>query len=67
MKTQIKLKQLVSDIGQARAASFIGVTQGAISQMIINNRDIKIELDGDDFIRAFEIKPVGESLKRAAQ
>jgi len=40
----------------------MGVTQGAVHQMILKKRDLYIVLnDAGLFLRAFEVKPVGTS------
>ena len=61
---KITLKDFVSKHGQKSAGQLIGVTQGAVGQMLQNRREIYI-IENADRLEAWEWKPIGNAqLKR---
>lgn len=64
---EIPLSKFVQSHGQTATAKKLGVTQGAVMQMLRSKRDITI-VESHDGLSAYEIKPVGntqrESLNR---
>lgn len=57
----ITLKEYLKENSQTKAAVLIGCTQGAIHQMVLNDRDIRLEFTkGGKFKRAYEVKHVGK-------
>ena len=55
------LKDFVAKHGQKGAGQLIGVTQGAVGQMLQNKRDIYIMERGDGQIETWERKPIGHT------
>ena len=62
MKT-VRLDEYTKGLKQDEAAKRLGVSQGALSQMLSSDREIFVELINDEISRAFEIKPVGQKRK----
>ena len=63
--TEAKLKDWLSEPGmtQELAAKAMGITQGAITQMLKAKRDIRIVLEeSSKFVRAYEVKKVGNKV-----
>ena len=60
MSTEMTLREFVEEHSQERVAAMMGVTQGAVSQMLRSERDIRVAEDGEQGYRFFEIKPVGK-------
>ena len=58
MKT-ISLQQFVENKTQSEAAQAIGVTPGAIGQMLRSERRIELTINDDGSVQAYEIKPIG--------
>lgn len=57
---KITLKDFVAEHGQRGAGQLIGVTQGAVGQMLQNRREIYI-VEHADRLEAWEWKPVGNA------
>ena len=57
---QISLQQALNKYTQTVIAQALGLTQGAIPQMVKAGRDIYIRESKDGICCAFEIKPVGK-------
>lgn len=58
--SELTLGDFVNEKGQAKAADAIGVSQGAISKALKNKRDIRVRIDDEGRIDAYEIKPIGK-------
>ena len=56
---EITLQEYIKDHGQTATALRLGLTQGAIWQMIDNDRDITITEKNDGSVSAYERKPIG--------
>ncbi len=67
MSGQISLKEFVAQRNQYAVAKMMGVSQGAVSQMIRANRDIKVEADNktECGFRFYEIRNLGKNTKAA--
>jgi hypothetical protein len=61
MENTVTLQEFVTTHKQRAAAALLGVTQGAVSQMLNSDREIYIEYLSDGTCRAYEQKPVGRS------
>ena len=59
MKNKIRLADFCKDHSQKFAAEILGVTEGAISQMLARKRDIYVYADAEGW-KAYEVKPVGK-------
>ena len=57
--TTITLKKYLEQKTQAEVAAEIGVTQGAIWQMLRDQRQIELTIHEDGSVEAKEVKPVG--------
>lgn len=58
--TETKLSQYLTSATQSEVAALLGVNQSAVSQMVRNERDVRIVLDADGcLVRAYEIKEIG--------
>lgn len=55
------LKDFAKGRTQPQIAELLGITQGAVSQMLNSSRDIRIRDCGDGSYQALEIKPIGRS------
>lgn len=55
------LKDFAKGRTQPQIAELLGITQGAVSQMLNSSRDIRIRECGDGSFQALEIKPVGRA------
>lgn len=64
MNTEISLQEYLIGRSQSAAAKALGVTQGAIWQMLRDKRDIRVRIGPDGAVEAVEVKPIGR--KRAA-
>lgn len=53
------LKDFAKGRTQPQIAELLGITQGAVSQMLKSGRDIRVRDCGDGSFQAVEIKPVG--------
>lgn len=60
---EISLEEYVKGLTQGVAAKRIGVSQGALSQMLSSERKIFVQLMGDEVVDVYEIKPVGPKRK----
>lgn len=60
---EIKLSEYLKNNTQEKLANALGLTQGAISQMLIARRDIRIITDGKGNITAKEVKPIKNQKK----
>jgi len=58
---KITLKDFVSKYGQKSTGQLIGVTQGAVGQMLQNRREIYMVERADGLIEAWEWKPIGNA------
>lgn len=58
---KITLIDYLKEKTQGEAAKDIGVTQGAIAQMVSSARKIELTIYDDGRIEAHEIKPLGRS------
>lgn len=56
---KMTLKEYLKDKTQDEAARAIGVTQGAVAQMVRSTRHIELTINEDGTVQAHEIKPVG--------
>lgn len=59
------LKEFAAGKKQPVIAELLGVTQGAVSQMLNSERDIRVR-KSDDGYQAVEIRPVGSRRKPRA-
>ncbi len=59
------LKEFAAGKKQPEIAELLGVTQGAVSQMLNSERDIRVR-KSDDGYQAVEIRPVGSRRKPRA-
>ncbi|MCY1312042.1 hypothetical protein D9M69_423960 [compost metagenome] len=62
----VPLKEFSVGRKQPQLAALLGVTQGAVSQMLHSNRDIRVRLLPDGTHQAVEIRVVG-SRRRGAR
>lgn len=62
----VSLAAFIKGKSQAEVAEMIGVTQGAVSQMLRSRRDIRIRGNSKDGYEAFEIRVVGARQARQA-
>ncbi|MCD1640118.1 MAG: hypothetical protein FHK79_18190 [Pseudomonas sp.] len=62
----VTLKDFAQGRTQPQIAEILGVTQGAVSQMLNSRRDIRVRDCGDGTYQAVEIRAVGSRKKRAA-
>jgi len=63
----VPLREFAKGKTQPQVAELIGVSQGAVSQMLASERDIRVRSLGGDKVQAVEIRPVGrKGGKRAA-
>lgn len=60
------LKEFAAGKKQPMIAELLGVTQGAVSQMLNSDRDIRVRRCKGGGYQAVEIRPVGAHRKRAA-
>lgn len=60
---EISLEEYVKGLTQGVTAKRIGVSQGALSQMLSSERKIFVQLMGDEVVDVYEIKPVGPKRK----
>lgn len=58
---KISLNEYLKEKTQDEVASEIGVTQGAIWQMVRANRQIELTIHDDGRVEAHEIKPIGRA------
>lgn len=58
MKQMIPIREYLENKSQTELASELGVSQGAIHQMLKSNRDIYVVLEGDGKVRAIEHRPI---------
>jgi hypothetical protein len=56
---EMTLAQYCKEFGQARAARQLDMSQPSIHKMVHGFRDIRIKVQGDAIIEAYEIKRVG--------
>lgn len=57
--TEKTLKQYLESHSQKEIAVLLGVTPGAVSQMVASNRDIRFLLNKDGTTQVYEVKPLG--------
>ena len=60
------LKDFVSQVGQIKAASLLGLTQGGISKAIRTGRDVYVMALPDGEFKAEEVKPFPAHAPKAA-
>jgi predicted transcriptional regulator len=67
MSGHMTLKDFVAKHNQYAVANMMGVSQGAVSQMIRANRDIRVAPDQqmECGYRFYEIRPLGKNIKAA--
>lgn len=67
MSGYTSLKEFVSLHKQENVAVMMGVSQGAVSQMVRAKRDIRVEVDitKASGYRFYEVRPVGKNNKAA--
>lgn len=63
---ELSLKEFLAQGTQKEVAEQLGVTQGAISQMLAAGRDVRIRVDAKGrIVSAHEVKPLGRSSRAA--
>lgn len=63
----VPLREFAKGKKQAELVELLGISQGAISQMLNSTRDIRIRTLPDGKVEALEIRPIGrKSGKNAA-
>lgn len=67
MKNHKTLKEFLSGYSQKSVAEMMGVSQGAVCQMIRSGRDIRVVVDDADVAGAqfYEIRPIGKRVSAA--
>ncbi|TRO21977.1 hypothetical protein EQ826_00180 [Ectopseudomonas mendocina] len=60
----VPLRDFAQGKKQPQIAELLGVTQGAVSQMLHSGRDIRIRDLGNGAYEAIEIRPIGMRRKR---
>lgn len=58
---QVDIKKLVEETSQKHVASLLGVTQGAVWQMLYNKREVVFFFEGENLIKVEERKILVES------
>lgn len=61
----IPLREFAEGKTQPQIAELIGVSQGAVSQMLASSRDIRIRTLPDGKVQAVEIRPVGKRVSQS--
>lgn len=59
MDTEITLQEYLIGRSQKAVADALGVTQGAVWQMLRKKRDIRVRVTASGELQAFELKPIG--------
>lgn len=59
----VPLRDFAAGKTQPEIADLLGVTQGAVSQMINSDRDIRVLQHADGTFHGFEIRPIGRRRK----
>lgn len=62
----IPLREFAKGKTQPQVAALIGVSQGAVSQMLSSDRDIRVRTLSNGRVQAVEIRPVGRRANQAA-
>ncbi|MGK3120471.1 Cro/CI family transcriptional regulator [Pseudomonas corrugata] len=62
----VPLREFAKDRSQLEMAALLGVTQSAVSQMILSSRDIRVIEGADGKLSGVEIRPVGSRRKQMA-
>jgi len=62
----IPLREFAKGKSQIEVAELLGVTQGAISQMMLSGRDIRVVSDSAGKPEGFEIRRIGSRRKQLA-
>lgn len=67
MQSDQTLKEFVKQHSQFTVAAMMGITQGAVSQMIRSERDIRVTPDTESAngYKFYEIRPLGKSSEAA--
>lgn len=67
MQCDQTLKEFVKQHSQFTVAAMMGVTQGAVSQMIRGGRDIRVSSDANspNGYKFYEIRPLGKNTEAA--
>lgn len=60
------LREYVAGKSQVKVAEQLGVTQGAISQMLLSGRDVRVVIDGSGKAEGYELRRVGSRRKQMA-
>ncbi len=60
------LREYVMGKSQVEVAEELGVTQGAISQMLLSKRDVRVVVDGEGKAEGYELRRVGSRRKQMA-
>ena len=62
----VPLSEFAKGKSQVEVAELLGVTQGAISQMMLSGRDVRVLSGADGRPEGFEIRRIGSRRKKAA-
>lgn len=62
----IPLREFAKGRSQIEVAELLGVTQGAVSQMMLSERDIRVVRDADGKHSGIEIRRIGSRRKQLA-
>lgn len=67
MQSDQTLKEFVKQHSQFAVAAMMGITQGAVSQMIRSGRDVRVAPDSESSngYKFYEIRPLGKSSEAA--
>lgn len=62
----VPLREFAKGKSQVEVAELLGVTQGAISQMMLSGRDVRVVSGSDGKPEGFEIRRIGSRRKALA-
>ncbi len=60
------LREYVTGKSQVEVAEKLGVTQGAISQMLLSGRDVRVVIDDSGKAEGYELRRIGSRRKQMA-
>ncbi len=60
----VPLREFAEGKSQVQVAGLLGVTQGAISQMLLSDRDVRVVSGSDGRPEGFEIRRIGSRRKQ---